>query len=103
MSMAEDGTPAGGRKPGHKGGPDPLVLALATGCSVTDAAQRAGLARRTVYRRLEDPDFRREVTKARDELLFQVVGRLMAVAIKAADTLEKQLDSKNEVTSQRAA
>src|SRR5262245_32598380 len=91
-------TPPSGRK-----GEQALVLALATGLSVPQAAAQARIGKSSAYRHMADPAFRRLVSKARDDLLFRVVGRLMAVALKAADTLERQLDSKSESTSQRAA
>lgn len=102
--MARNGIPGRpGSKPGQKGGGDALVLALATGCSVPDAAKRSGLAVRTVYRRLEDRDFRQEVAKARDNLLSQVVGLLLEASCEAVATLRRSLKSKCEGTRNLAA
>jgi hypothetical protein len=89
-------------RPGQKGG-DALVLALATGASVPQAAERAGIAVSTAYRRLENPTTRRAVSRARDELLAQAVGRLLAVAGRAIDTLEAHLDADIAAIRIRAA
>src|SRR5215213_2822305 len=53
-----------------------LVAALAAGATKQEAARLAGVGERTIYRRLEDPDFRRRVDQARGELVGRVVGRL---------------------------
>jgi hypothetical protein len=66
---------------------DALVMALAAGASVADAARHARLSERTARRRLQDPAFRSRVDAARRELVTQVVGRLSAVGVLAGDTL----------------
>ena len=74
----------------------PLVAALAAGMSVRAAAKRAGLAERTAYRRLDSPDFRRDVDKARREIISRATAKLAASSTKAADTLRKLLRSNDE-------
>jgi hypothetical protein len=64
-----------------------LLTALASGQTVRDAAQAAGLAESTVRRRLADTDFARRVSQARMELLGQALGRLAEGMTAAADTL----------------
>src|SRR5262249_22204891 len=91
-----------GKGLGKKGG-QAFVLALATGLSVPQAAERAGIATSTAYRRLEDRAVRREVSRARDDLLCQAVGRLAAAAVAAVDVLERNLGSKNDSVANRAA
>src|SRR5262245_47359995 len=88
---------------GRKGDDTALVLALAAGHSVADAAHSCGLGVATVYRRLRLTDFRARVLAARDDLLHQAVGRLAGVAVKAVETLAARLDSDNEVVSTKAA
>jgi hypothetical protein len=46
--MEQNGTPAGD---------DELILALAAGATVREAAEQAGIGERTAYRRLADADF----------------------------------------------
>jgi hypothetical protein len=62
-------------------------LALACGASAEAAAQKAGLSRRTVCRRLADPAFRAKVAAARAELARQTSGVLTAAGMSAAKTL----------------
>ena len=57
---------------------DVLVLALAAGQAVRNAAASAGVSERTAFRRLADPDFRRQVHEARAALVQQAVGKLTA-------------------------
>jgi hypothetical protein len=104
MNAIVNGYPAekNGKPQGKKGG-DAFILALATGLSIPQAAKRAGIGTSTAYRRMEDPATRRAVSKARDELLCQVVGRLAAVAVEAVDVLEANLRSKSETVRNRAA
>jgi transposase len=74
----------------------PLVAALAGGLSVRAAAKKAGLAERTAYRRLDDPNFRRDVDQARREIITRATAKLAASSTKAADTLRRLLGSKDE-------
>src|SRR6267378_3683426 len=79
-----------GKPSGRKGG-DALVLALATGLSLPQAARKAGIGVNTAYVRMKDPEFRKEVTKARDDLLSQAVNRLVAASCQAVDALTANL------------
>lgn len=72
-----------------------LIVALACGDTVKDAAEKAGVGERTVYRRLTDQEFMAKVNKARNLMISQAVGRLSLTCAKAAETLEKLLDSDN--------
>ncbi len=72
-----------------------LIVALACGDTVKEAAERAGVGERTVYRRLADQEFMRKVNKARNMMIGQAVGKLSLNCAKAAETLEKLLDSDN--------
>ncbi|HWB13796.1 MAG TPA: hypothetical protein VG826_31510 [Pirellulales bacterium] len=82
--MGPNGTPAGD---------DGLILALAAGATVREAAEQAGVGERTVYRRLADADFRQAVSEARDRLFDAALGRLAGLAGRAAETLERLMDS----------
>ncbi|HEV3339638.1 MAG TPA: hypothetical protein VG125_04760 [Pirellulales bacterium] len=82
--MEQNGTPAGEEE---------LILALAAGATVREAAEQAGVGERTVYRRLADADFRRAVSEARGRMFDTALGRLAGLASKAAETLERLMES----------
>lgn len=94
--MAENGEPA-------PGGDDALVLALATGSTIDDAAGRAGCSPRTVSRRLADAEFSRRVSTMRGQLFAVAVGRLCSNAALAADKLVALLDSEQDHVAFAAA
>jgi hypothetical protein len=64
-----------------------LLLALACGASVEQAARQSGLTARTVYRRLEDAAFRRRIQKVQHEIVERTTGTLTAAATEAVKTL----------------
>ena len=78
---------------GRKGGDIATIAALAAGASVQAAARAGGVSERTVYRRLEDPAFRKAVEDARAEILSRAVSKLTAASTEAADTLRRLLRS----------
>jgi hypothetical protein len=80
-----------------------LVLALARGATVRDAAREARLSERSAYRRAADADFRQQVSRARAALLAQAVGVLADQSTAAARTLADLLSSPNETIRLRAA
>ncbi|HWB11447.1 MAG TPA: hypothetical protein VG826_19610 [Pirellulales bacterium] len=82
--MGANGTPAGDEE---------LILALAAGSTVREAAEKAGVGERTVYRRLADADFRRAVGEARGGLFDSARGRLAGLASRAVETLERLMKS----------
>ena len=63
------------------------VLALACGATVEKAAQQAKLGKRTLFRRLTDPAFRRRVQAARAEMLHRSAGTATAATPAALKTL----------------
>lgn len=77
-------------------GDSALVVALAGGATVRAAARRAHVAERTVYRRLDEVDFRRQVQSARAEMVAQAVGKLADAATQAVNTLSALLDGDSE-------
>jgi hypothetical protein len=72
-----------------------LALALATGASINDAAERIGVDRKTIQRRLADPEFRRLVSEFRGELIATTLGRMADKMTRAADGLAALLDDSN--------
>jgi hypothetical protein len=66
-----------------------LAASLARGSSQAQAAREAGLADRTVRRRLADPDFVQLVVDARDEHVMRTTDRLASLTDKAVDTLDE--------------
>ncbi|HWB10417.1 MAG TPA: hypothetical protein VG826_14390 [Pirellulales bacterium] len=92
--MGPNGTPAG---------EDELILALAAGASVREAAERGGVGERTVYRRLADADFRRAVSEARGGLFDSARGRLAGLASRAVETLQRLMKSEKPAEALGAA
>jgi hypothetical protein len=92
--MEQNGTPAGD---------DELILALAAGATVREAAKRAGVGERTAYRRLADADFRRAVSEARGRMFDSALGRLAGLGSKAVETLERLMESDKPTVALAAA
>src|SRR5690348_11060622 len=84
-------------------GDELLILGLASGLTVDDAAQTAGMSVRTAFRRLEQPAFRSRVARARTDLLERGLGRLAAASAGAAAVLEQQLGAESAAIQLRAA
>jgi hypothetical protein len=73
---------------GDRNGANPtLVVALASGQPVRQAAETADVSERTVYRRLQDDAFRASLARERGRLVEEAVGRLAHGMAAAADTL----------------
>ena len=66
---------------------DALLLALACGASVDQAARQCSLSTRTVYRRLADSAFRQQLQALRADLVQRTAGALTAAATEAVRTL----------------
>lgn len=79
------------------------INALLVSPSLTAAAKSTGVARKTLYRWMEDPAFRAALDAAESEVLDGVSRRLLALAEKAADKLDALLDSSNDNVRLRAA
>jgi hypothetical protein len=73
-----------------------LILALASGKSVRDAAQASGVSQRTIYRRLDDPAFSSQVQSVRGDMIQQALGRMADGMAEAADVLRGLLKAKGE-------
>ncbi|MCZ2343214.1 MAG: hypothetical protein LC104_15685 [Bacteroidales bacterium] len=72
---------------GRKNADDQLVLALACGATAEQAAYRAGVALRTVRRRLTDSAFQKRVADLRREMVERTAAMLTAAASEAVRTL----------------
>jgi len=73
-----------------------LLLALAAGKTIAEAALAAGVSERTVARRLADPDFRRRVGELRADMVGRALGRMSDSMVDAADTLRALLLAEGE-------
>lgn len=80
-----------------------LIAALAAGVSVTKAAEKAGVSRRTVARRLLDESFRQSIQQVQREALSRATARLTANACRAARKLGQLIDAENDGTAIRAS
>ena len=81
---------------GRLKGDDNLLLAMAEGRTVREAAIAAGLGERTATRRLADPNFRRRVVEARAEMVARALGKMADGMAEAADTLRQLLRAEGE-------
>jgi hypothetical protein len=64
-----------------------LLLALACGATVENAAHKADLSEATVYRRLKDPIFQQQLQAVRSDMVQRTAGMLTAAAGEAVKTL----------------
>ena len=80
-------------------------LVLRAGCRGLhrNGRRKAGCSRRTVFRRLKDPEFVRAVATARGQILSRATSRLARTSTQAVDTLEKLLDDGNPGVRRMAA
>jgi hypothetical protein len=79
-----------------------LALALASGTSVDAAAAQFEVCSKTIYRRLADPEFRRQVADYRGQLFATAFGRIVQGMTRAIDALLALLDSPQEHIRLRA-
>jgi hypothetical protein len=77
-----------------------LVLALACGSTVENAARQAEVCEATVYRRLQDPAFQAKIDVVRNELFARARHMLTAGSVEAVKTLV-DLQGKNQPASVR--
>ncbi|HML75431.1 MAG TPA: helix-turn-helix domain-containing protein [Anaerohalosphaeraceae bacterium] len=70
------------------------ILALLDSKSIREAARKAQVSERQLFRWIKEPVFDAAYRKARAKIFETSVSRLQAVSTKAIDTLEKVLDSK---------
>jgi hypothetical protein len=86
--MLQNATPIDALSPSQ----ETVLTVLLTGKSVTDAATAAGVDRTTVHRWLkEDFGFQAAFNRARRELREALTAKLMALAEKATEAVEKSI------------
>lgn len=88
---------------GRKSADDALVLALAAGATMADAAEQAGVSERTAFRRMQDALFRQQVVITRTRFYEQAVGLLADSLTDAVRTLRALLEADSESTRLGAA
>lgn len=71
----------------REGADDKLIAALACGATVEAAARQAGVTKRTVFRRLLEPEFKRRLQEFRTELVGRTANVLTAAATESVRTL----------------
>jgi len=64
-----------------------LLLALACGASVENAARKAGISERTAYRRLDNPAFVRQLHQLRADMVQRTAGMLSGAGLGSVKTL----------------
>ena len=72
---------------GRRGADDLLLMALACGATVEAAAQKAGVSRATVLRRLREPRFQQRLQEFRSDMVKRTAGMLTAASMEAVKTL----------------
>jgi len=72
----------------RRGNDQALILALLNGDTVEAAAAQAGMGERTVYRRLGDSAFQRQLSQTRTRYLQQAIGVLARRSVEAAGHLQ---------------
>lgn len=85
-------------------GDTPLFRALVSGCHVENAAAIAGVSERTVYRRLADPEFRKQIDEARKALRESILAKLCDAGHDAISSLTDLMHSaEDEMVRLKAA
>jgi hypothetical protein len=64
-----------------------LLQALACGATVENAARKAGVCERTVYRRLADPAFCQQLNQLRADMVQRTAGMLTGAGMGSVKTL----------------
>jgi hypothetical protein len=72
---------------GRRAADEKLVIALACGSTVENAARQAGVSETTVYRRMKDPEFQRLLYAARQEMIQRTANMLTAASLESVKTL----------------
>jgi HEAT repeat protein len=88
---------------GRKNADDRLALELASGKTITEAAQLASVSERTAHRRLDDSSFRGRLKTLRAPMVDHATGRLANHSTRAVDTLAALLTAESETVRLGAA
>lgn len=76
---------------------------LGAGKSVSYAAEAISVSRATLYRWIQEPEFKALIASHRGVVLGEALGRLTELALSAVDVLARSLGSENESNRLRAA
>jgi hypothetical protein len=71
----------------RKNADEALVLALASGATVEAAARQCDLCKRTVYRWVAEPRFKRRLQEVRSDMVQRTAGMPTAASMEAVKTL----------------
>ena len=80
---------------GKRGKDHKLLMALACGATVENAARQIGISESTVYRRLEDPAFKRSLQNVKADMVRRTAGALTAAGAEAVRTLLELMKTAN--------
>ena len=72
---------------GRRSADDVLMLALACGATLENAARQAGVSESTVRRRAKDPQFQRKLQALRADMVQRASGALTAAGTESVRTL----------------
>jgi hypothetical protein len=72
---------------GRRNVDDVLLMTLACGATAEVAAQKAGVSRATVQRRLQNPAFRTRLQEFQADMVKRTAGMLTAASMEAVKTL----------------
>ena len=75
-----------------------LLIALAAGETVADAAKKAKMSERTAFRHQQKPEFQRQLSQLRGQMQAQAIGMLARISSDAAETLEALMGDDNPPT-----
>ncbi len=74
-------------RPKNRRADEKLLAALACGATKENAARQAGVSLSTVKRRLDDPEFCRQLQALRADILHRAIAALTAASTEAVRTL----------------
>jgi hypothetical protein len=80
-----------------------LMIALACGATVEQAARQAGMSRRTAQRRLADETFKKRLKEMTAEMVKRTAGMLTAASQESVKTLLRLHDTSNPPAVQLGA
>ncbi|HEV3146205.1 MAG TPA: helix-turn-helix domain-containing protein [Gemmataceae bacterium] len=80
-----------------------LPLILAAGATVTATAEKLGISRKTIHRKLRKPAFRKLVAELRGQLFSAALGRMAENMTRATDSLASLLDASDPAVKLRAS
>src|SRR5262249_23113453 len=72
---------------GRRNADEVLLMALACGATLDAAAQKAGVSKPTVPRRLQEPEFRQRLQEVRSDMVQRAARTLTAASTEAIRTL----------------